>query len=75
LNKLRVEKYERVQAIGEPLAVYVQAIKDAAAVLRIGESEKEMVARIVDGFHTKGPFCFPGTSVFICAVGSFDFHR
>jgi hypothetical protein len=49
LVKLRVEKYERVQALGEPLSVYVQAIKDVAAVLRIDEGEKEMVSRIVDG--------------------------
>jgi hypothetical protein len=44
------ERYERVQAIGEPLTVYIQSIKDAAAVLRIAETEEEMVSRIVDGF-------------------------
>jgi hypothetical protein len=49
LRQLRMERYERVQAEGESLAAYVQAVKDAAAVLRIDEGEKLMVERIVEG--------------------------
>ena len=39
LSQLRTEKYERVQLEGESLANYIQAIKDAALVLRITETE------------------------------------
>jgi hypothetical protein len=49
LNWLKLERYERVQNVGEPFAIYIQSIKDAAAVLRIEEGEEEMVTRIVDG--------------------------
>ena len=50
LGRLRVEEYERVQRLGEPLAAYVRAVRDAALVLRIEESESQTVARIVEGF-------------------------
>jgi hypothetical protein len=65
LAKLRAEMYESVQAEGEQLTVYIQAIKDAAAVLRIAETEEEMIARIVDGLSpTQRPrFVFQKTSV------------
>jgi hypothetical protein len=49
LVRLRLEKYERVQNAREQFTVYIQAIKDAAALLRIEEREEEMVTRIVDG--------------------------
>jgi len=42
--------YERLQEEGESLEVYVNAIKDAALVLRINDSEAELVVRIVEGF-------------------------
>jgi len=50
LDQLKFKMYERLQEEGEPLDVYVNAIKDAALVLRINDSEAEMVARIVEGF-------------------------
>jgi hypothetical protein len=49
LIRLRLERYECFQNVGEPFAIYIQSIKDAAAVLRIEEGEEEMVTRIVDG--------------------------
>jgi len=50
LDELRFEMYERLQEEGEPLEVYVNAIQDAALVLRINDSEAELVARTVVGF-------------------------
>jgi len=52
LYQLRFEIYERLQEEGEPLEVYVNAIEDAALVLRINDSEAELVARIVEGFNS-----------------------
>jgi hypothetical protein len=49
LYQLRGRKYERVQRLHEPLSAYVQSIREAAAVLRILETEQQTVARIVDG--------------------------
>jgi hypothetical protein len=51
LNKLRVDRYERIQAPTETLAQYYLAIKEAAQVLRIKESESQVVARIVEGLN------------------------
>ena len=51
LSILRMEKYERVQEEQESLAMYVQAVREAALVLRITESEAEVVARIVQGLN------------------------
>jgi hypothetical protein len=50
LSRLRLDMYERVQKSGETLANYIQAVRDAAFVLRIKQSEAQVVARIVDGF-------------------------
>ena len=50
LDHLRFEIYERLQEEGESLEGYVNAIKDAALVLRINDSEAELVPRIVEGF-------------------------
>jgi len=50
LDQLRFEMYERLQEEGELLDVYVNAIKNAALVLRINDSEAELVARIVERF-------------------------
>jgi DNA-directed RNA polymerase subunit N (RpoN/RPB10) len=50
LSRLRLDRYERVQKPAESLADYCQAVRDAALVLRVGESEEQVVARIVDGF-------------------------
>jgi hypothetical protein len=41
--------YDRVQAEAEPLARYIQSIRDAALVFRIDETESQVVARIVEG--------------------------
>ena len=50
ISQLRIERYERAQFEGEPLATYVQSIRDAALMLRIREDETRMVERIVEGF-------------------------
>jgi hypothetical protein len=39
LAQLRVEKYERVQAKGEQLAMYIQSVRDAALIFQINETE------------------------------------
>jgi hypothetical protein len=44
-----VQNYERFQRFVEPLAVYVQSVRDAALVLRIKETEQLTFARIVEG--------------------------
>jgi hypothetical protein len=49
LTQLRVEKYERVQQSGETFAAYFQAIRDAAAVLRVTDSEERTVGRVIEG--------------------------
>jgi hypothetical protein len=49
LSQLRRDMYERVQQHGESLATYVQAVRDAALVLRITETEEQTVGRIVEG--------------------------
>ena len=46
-----VWKTKRVQGEQESLAMYVQAVRDAALVLRITECEAEFVARIVQGLN------------------------
>jgi hypothetical protein len=48
-TQLRVQNYERFQRFGEPLAVYVQSVRDAALVLRIKETEQHTFARIFEG--------------------------
>jgi hypothetical protein len=49
LSQLRVDRYVRVQGEGEPLATYVQSIRDAGLMLRIRETEAQVVERIVEG--------------------------
>jgi hypothetical protein len=49
LSQLRVERYERLQAEGEPLAMYIQSIRDTALIVRISETEAQVVQRIVEG--------------------------
>jgi hypothetical protein len=49
LSQLRIEKYERVQREGESLVNYSQAVRDAALILRIVETEPQVVGRIVEG--------------------------
>jgi hypothetical protein len=49
LQQLRAEKYERVQRLDKPLSMYVRAVRDAALVPRINETESQTVARIVEG--------------------------
>jgi len=49
MSYLRMAMYERVQAQGEHFFSYVQVIKDAALVLRINESEAQLVERIIEG--------------------------
>jgi hypothetical protein len=50
LSRLRLDRYERMQKPSESLADYCQAVREAALMLRVGESEEQIVARIVDGF-------------------------
>ena len=49
MSKLRIARYERVQPEGEHFFSYVQAIKDAALLLRLNESEAQVVERVVEG--------------------------
>jgi hypothetical protein len=49
LFQLRIERYERVQKEGESLANYIQAVRDAALILRIVDTEAQVVGRIVEG--------------------------
>jgi transposase InsO family protein len=49
--QLRVLRYERVQAPSENLAQYVQSIREAAQILRIQESEEQVVQRICEGLN------------------------
>jgi hypothetical protein len=48
MSQLRIARYERVQSVGEQFSNYVQAMKDAALVLRINESEAQIVERVVE---------------------------
>jgi hypothetical protein len=58
LSQLRIEKYKRVQKEGESLANYIQAVKDAALILRIVETEAQVVGRIVEGLTPTQPARF-----------------
>jgi len=49
MSQLRIARYERVQSVGEHFSNYVQAIQNAALVLRINESEVQVVERVVEG--------------------------
>jgi len=49
ISQLRAERYKRVQFEGEPLATYVQSIRDEALMLRMKENEAQVVERIVEG--------------------------
>jgi hypothetical protein len=74
LSQLRIENYERVQRDGESLAMYIHAIRDAAVVLRINQSEVEVLARIVEGLTPiqRARFVFqtpPSTFFAVGAVG------
>jgi hypothetical protein len=49
MSYLRMDKYESVQREGEHFFTYVQAIRDAALVLRIKDNEAQVVQRIIEG--------------------------
>jgi hypothetical protein len=49
LSQLRVERYERVQAHNESLGSYIHSVREAALVLRIQETELQVVERILEG--------------------------
>ena len=49
MSGLRIAKYERVQGQDEHFFSYVEAIRDAALVLRIKEKEAQAVQRILEG--------------------------
>jgi hypothetical protein len=49
MAQLGTARYERDQREGESFPMYVQSIKDAALVLRIEESEAQVVERVVEG--------------------------
>jgi hypothetical protein len=63
---LRMAKYERVQGQSEHFFSYVEAIRDAAFVLRIKENEAQAVQRIIDGLtptqHSRFIFQLPPSS-------------
>jgi len=52
LSQLKLDRYERGQREGEPFVKYSQTIQDAALVLRINESETQIVKRILEGLTT-----------------------
>jgi hypothetical protein len=62
LSQLRVGRYERVQANNEPLGSYIQSIRDAALVLRITETEPQIVEKIIEGLtpNQRARFVFQG---------------
>jgi hypothetical protein len=51
MAQIRLAIYERVQKEGESFSRYIQAIRDAAKVLRIQESETQIVQRIIEGIN------------------------
>ncbi|XP_063237515.1 uncharacterized protein LOC134539421 [Bacillus rossius redtenbacheri] len=51
LTNYRLEWYNRLQRSNEALPHYVASIREAAAVLRLGVSESEIVSCIVDGLN------------------------
>jgi hypothetical protein len=72
--QLRLGRYERVQKEGESFPMYVQSIKDATIVLRIEESEAQVVKRVVEGL-TSTPtrsFCFPSSTFLLQTLGKFS---
>jgi len=58
MSQLRIARYERVQSEGEHFFSYVQEIKDAALVLRINESEAQVVEGVVEGLTPTQPARF-----------------
>lgn len=48
-EQLRREKYERLQRDGETFATYICSVKDAARVLRLPVSERDVVNNIIEG--------------------------
>ena len=52
LSQLKLDRYEQGQREGEPFVKYSQAIQDAALVLRIDDSETQIVKRILEGLTT-----------------------
>jgi hypothetical protein len=47
--QLRFERYERLQADNEPLSTSINFVREAALILRIQESEGQVVAKIIEG--------------------------
>jgi hypothetical protein len=50
-ERLRQDRYHRLQAKGESFATYINRIKQAAAVLQIPDTEQEIARNIVEGLH------------------------
>ena len=48
-DQLQREKYERLQREGETFATYICSVKDAARVLRLPVSERDVVNNIIEG--------------------------
>ena len=61
MSQLRIARYGRVQSVGGQFSNYVQAIKDAAFVLRISESEAQVVESVSEGL--------PPTQLFVSFSG------
>jgi hypothetical protein len=66
MSHLRMARYERVQGQGKHFFSYVQAIRDAALVLRLKENEAQVVQRIIEGLsptqHSRFIFQLPPSS-------------
>jgi len=58
MSQLRIARYERVKSEGEHFSNYVQAIKDAALLLHISESEAQVVERNVERLTPTQLACF-----------------
>ena len=69
MSQLRIARYKSVQSVGEHFSNYVQAIKDAALVLHISESEAQVLERVVEGLaYPACSFCFPAPTFLLPTI-------
>jgi hypothetical protein len=73
LSQLCIERYERAQAEGESLAVYIQSIRDAALILRISVTTPGGTADCGEiNTDSTCSVCFSGSSFHLRTVGALD---
>ena len=56
-SSLKLKLFLRAQSRGEPLSIYVSEIKEAAQVLRLPITEREVVNNIVSGLSAQTRSC------------------